>query len=190
MRARERAHVRTGAPRSAGRLAGRSSRRRYIRRRLLSSLCVRECRLMHVHLSPRIYIDLDGAWTSPDTRTRAARRAPRLGHNAREIRATPLFFLLLFHPEVLPARPCVGYLLLYSRYLDTFHDLLLSFVTSAVSSSCFLFFFFFSFLFPLLLHRQRFSPRILLRPFHARYRLDTFPIILYHVFMRFYHFCL
>lgn len=92
------------------------------------------------------------------TRERAPRAARRrLGHNAREIRATPLFFLLLFHPES-SARPCVGYLLLYSRYLDTFHDLL-SFVTSAVSSS--------SFFFPLLLHGQRFSPRILLLPFHG-----------------------
>lgn len=45
-----------GPGRSVGRLAGRSvARRRYTRRRLLSSLCVRECRLMHVHLSPRIH---------------------------------------------------------------------------------------------------------------------------------------
>jgi len=110
------------------------------------------------------------------TRERAPRAARRLGHNAREIRATPLFFLLLFHPES-SARPCVGYLLLYSRYLDTFHDLL-SFVTLAISSS-----FFF-----LLLYGQRsfessFSPFM-----RARYRLNTF-LIVYRVFMHFCHFC-
>lgn len=78
-----------------------------------------------VHLA-RVYIDLDGAWTSPDTRTRAASRARH--RTMLEIRATPLFsafFFSILNPES-SARPCVGYLLLYSCYLNTFHDLLLS----------------------------------------------------------------
>lgn len=138
---------------------------------------------MHVHLSPPVYIDLDGAWTSPDTRTRAASPARAVSDTMLgEIRATPLFFLLLFHPES-SARPCVGYLLLYSRYLDTFHDLLLSFVTSAVSSSPL----FFSLLF-YTANDSSLGPSFSSST-RARYRLDTFPI-LYHVFMRFCHSCL
>lgn len=59
-----------------------------------SFLCVSA---VNARTSHRVYIDLDGAWTSPDTRTRAASRAP--SDNARDPCATPLFFLLLFHPK-------------------------------------------------------------------------------------------
>lgn len=65
----ERAHVRTGAP--VG-LAGRGEG--IIRRRLLSSLRVRECRLMHVHLSPRIH---RFGWCMDQSWHANARREPR-----------------------------------------------------------------------------------------------------------------
>lgn len=169
-------------PRSVGRLAGRSVGAEKVYTKATSLLSMRERVPVNARTSLAAYTQIwmvHGPVLTRERAPRAARR--RLGHNAREIRATPLFFLLLFHPES-SARPCVGYLLLYSRYLDTFHDLL-SFVTSAVSSS--------SFFSPLLLHGQRFSPRILLLPFHARAisPLNTFPIALYRVFMRFCHFC-
>lgn len=120
---------------------------------------------MHVHLSRRVYIDLDGAWTSPDTRARAR----RLGHNARrEIRvrhATPLFFLLLFHPEVLGAplrREISPPIFSLSRYFSRSSSSPSLLTPHTLSPSR-------GFFFPPLLHGQRFPPsRIYLLPFLTR----------------------
>lgn len=97
----ERAHVRTGAPgRSVGWPAGRS-RRRYIRRRLLFSLCVRECRLMHVHLSPRIH---RFGWCMDQSWHANARREPRAVSDTMLERSVPHLFSSFFFSIPSPRR--------------------------------------------------------------------------------------